>query len=313
MRFTRKIIGFRSGKRRNKVFASIGYIMFTLGFILSLSSGPTTRDSFVHALAWILLFLFIFIPIANIFSVRSKFFFFNRKSLFGKVLGTFGYVVMALIICMAIGTGMESATAKQLEAKQQSEQIAKAKEDANAKMKAQQEAQAKAQQEGQAKAQQEGQAKAQQEGQAKAQQEGQAKAQQEGQAKAQQEGQAKAQQEAQVKAQAQAKAEAEAQAKAQQEAQTQQTTVQILSVSNPAPRNSIATLTAKVTPGAFAYIAVHYESGDSTSPSLSPKQADSNGNVSWSWHVGGRTTIGTWPITVTCNSASADTQFTVVH
>lgn len=133
---------------------------------------------------------------------------------------------------------------------------------------------------------------------------------------------AKAKAEKEARAQADAETQGDTQAKAAQSRTStavaatpaqQQATIQILSVSDPAPRNSEATLTARVTPGATAYIAVHYESGDSTAQGLEPKQADANGDVSWSWHVGGRTTLGTWPITVTCNGASSDTQLTVVH
>ncbi len=89
--------------------------------------------------------------------------------------------------------------------------------------------------------------------------------------------------------------------------------IQIISVSSPAPRNSTATLKAKVAPGATASIVVHYKSGPSTAAGLEPKKADSNGNVSWSWHVGGNTTLGNWGITVSSEGSSEDTTFEVVH
>jgi hypothetical protein len=57
----------------------------------------------------------------------------------------------------------------------------------------------------------------------------------------------------------------------------QEETVQIISITDPAPRNSIATLEAKVSPSATAEISVHYESGDSTAQGLEPQQADSSG------------------------------------
>ncbi|TVY01497.1 hypothetical protein [Paenibacillus cremeus] len=93
----------------------------------------------------------------------------------------------------------------------------------------------------------------------------------------------------------------------------QEDSVKILSVSSPAPRNSTATLKAKVAPGATAHIVVHYKSGASTAAGLEPKKADSNGNVSWSWHVGGNTTLGSWRITVSSGNSSAETSFQVVH
>jgi flagellar biosynthesis GTPase FlhF len=228
MKFTRNIIGFRSGNRRNKIIASTGYVLFLIGLLVATSNAPTAWDSFVHALAWILLFLSIVIPIANIFSVRRKFFFFNRKSFIGKVLGIFGYVVLTLIVCAVVGFDMESATAKQMEAKQQAEQVAKANVEASAKVKAEQ-----------IKAKDDAKAKAQADAQAKAQADAQAKAQADAQAKAQADAQAKAKAQADAQAKAQADAQAKAQADAQAKVQAQQATVQILSISDPAPRNSI--------------------------------------------------------------------------
>jgi hypothetical protein len=89
--------------------------------------------------------------------------------------------------------------------------------------------------------------------------------------------------------------------------------VKILSVTSPAPRNSTATLKAKVAPGATASIVVHYKSGPSKAAGLESKKADSDGNVSWSWHVGGNTTLGNWRITVSSGNSSVETTFEVVH
>ncbi|SEC44357.1 hypothetical protein [Paenibacillus sp. GP183] len=89
--------------------------------------------------------------------------------------------------------------------------------------------------------------------------------------------------------------------------------VKILSVTSPAARNSTATLKANVAPGATASIVVHYKSGPSTAAGLESKKADSDGNVSWSWHVGGNTTLGNWGITVSSGNSSAETTFEVVH
>jgi hypothetical protein len=92
-----------------------------------------------------------------------------------------------------------------------------------------------------------------------------------------------------------------------------QATVKIISVTSPVKRNSYATLKAKVPPGATAYIEVDYQSGPSNAAGLEPKTAGSNGIVSWTWKVGGHTTIGTWPVTVTVNGMSTSTQIEVVH
>ncbi|ENQ3107282.1 hypothetical protein ACEOWJ_003365 [Bacillus cereus] len=229
MKFTSKIIGFRSGNKRNKIIASIAYVLFFLVLIAEMSAGPTLWDSFVHTLAWILLFILVLVPIANIFLVRNRLFFFNRKSFIGKIFGVFSYVIIALIVYSIVGFGMESATAKEARA----ERIAETKAKQEAETKAKQEAETKAKQEKEAKEKQEAEAKAKQEKEAKekqeakqetetkAKQEAEAKAKQETETKAKQEAEAKAKQETETKAkqEAEAKAKQEAEAKAQQEAQ----------------------------------------------------------------------------------------------
>jgi micrococcal nuclease len=44
---------------------------------------------------------------------------------------------------------------------------------------------------------------------------------------------------------------------------------------------------------------------------LGPATSDAAGYVSWTWIVGGNTTVGNWPITVTCGNGSAQTYITV--
>jgi hypothetical protein len=68
--------------------------------------------------------------------IRKKLFFFNRLSFLGRVFGILGYALLAIIVYSAIGFGMESATAKQLEAKQQAQQQVAAKSAADTKVKA---------------------------------------------------------------------------------------------------------------------------------------------------------------------------------
>jgi len=87
--------------------------------------------------------------------------------------------------------------------------------------------------------------------------------------------------------------------------------LQIVSVTSPARRGGTATLTAKASPGAQCSITVRYKSGPSTAAGLVPKSAGPDGMVSWSWNVGPSTTPGTWPIAVTCGSATADSAFMV--
>ena len=91
--------------------------------------------------------------------------------------------------------------------------------------------------------------------------------------------------------------------------------LQIVSVTSPVRPGASATLRAKTVPQAQCTIAVYYKTGKSTAQGLYPKQADSNGNVSWTWKVGTRTTPGSWRVVVTASfegkSISKQTYFTV--
>jgi beta-lactamase superfamily II metal-dependent hydrolase len=91
--------------------------------------------------------------------------------------------------------------------------------------------------------------------------------------------------------------------------------LEIASVTSPVSPGAYATLEARAPPGAQCTIAVYYKSGLSTAPGLYPKQADNNGDVSWTWKVGTRTTPGSWRIVVTATyegqTVSQQTYFTV--
>jgi hypothetical protein len=91
------------------------------------------------------------------------------------------------------------------------------------------------------------------------------------------------------------------------------TTARLVSVTSPARRNAHATLVAHVVPARRCTITVHYKSGPSVAQGLNPKRPV-HGRVSWTWMVGGNTTLGRWPITVNCGSAgSFRTQFRVIR
>lgn len=91
--------------------------------------------------------------------------------------------------------------------------------------------------------------------------------------------------------------------------------LEIVSVTSPIGPGYTATLRARTLPGADCTVAVYYKSGRSTASGLGSQKADSQGNVSWSWKVGTRTTPGSWRITVTSTSGgktvSQETYFTV--
>jgi hypothetical protein len=87
----------------------------------------------------------------------------------------------------------------------------------------------------------------------------------------------------------------------------------LVSVTSPVKRNAHATLVAHVVPARRCRITVHYKSGPSQAQGLDPKRPR-HGRVSWTWMVGGNTTLGTWPITVNCGTAgSFRTHFKVIR
>jgi hypothetical protein len=86
---------------------------------------------------------------------------------------------------------------------------------------------------------------------------------------------------------------------------------QITSVTSTVRHGSKATLQAITTAGASCSITVTYTTGRSHASGLKLENADSNGNVHWTWVVGARTKPGTFPIKVTCNpGGSATSQIT---
>jgi hypothetical protein len=91
------------------------------------------------------------------------------------------------------------------------------------------------------------------------------------------------------------------------------TTARLVSVTSPVARNELATLVAHVVPARRCTIKVLYKSGPSQAAGLNPKRPV-HGHVSWTWKVGGNTTLGRWPITVKCGTTgSLRTHFTVIH
>lgn len=69
-----------------------------------------------------------------------------------------------------------------------------------------------------------------------------------------------------------------------------------VSVTSPAPRNSMATVIIETAAGASCSIEVRYSSGASEALGLEPTTAGGDGRCSWTWKVGQKTTPGEWPI-----------------
>jgi hypothetical protein len=82
------------------------------------------------------------------------------------------------------------------------------------------------------------------------------------------------------------------------------TRARLVSVTSPVRKNAHATLVAHVVPALPCRITVHYKSGPSQARGLNPKRPV-HGRVSWTWMVGGNTTLGIWPITVNCGRAGS--------
>ncbi|MBI4289326.1 MAG: hypothetical protein HY671_12985 [Chloroflexi bacterium] len=74
-------------------------------------------------------------------------------------------------------------------------------------------------------------------------------------------------------------------------------------------------MTARTIPGANCTITVYYKSGPSKAAGLSPKMADPEGIVQWTWMVGSSTTPGTWRIVVSASqgggTVTKETSFVV--
>jgi outer membrane biosynthesis protein TonB len=90
-------------------------------------------------------------------------------------------------------------------------------------------------------------------------------------------------------------------------------TITNIKVTSPISPNSIATLTAKVAPNTEYDISVYYSSSASKADGLEAKVSDANGNISWSWKVGGRTKPGTYRIVIAGGGEKKESTFTVTE
>lgn len=81
----------------------------------------------------------------------------------------------------------------------------------------------------------------------------------------------------------------------------QQVEIKVISLTSPVSPGNPASMTIKTVANAGCRITVQYLSGPSKAKGLAPKTANSQGQLTWTWLVGSRTTPGTWPIVVTCS------------
>jgi len=63
-------------------------------------------------------------------------------------------------------------------------------------------------------------------------------------------------------------------------------------------RNERATISFIGEPDTIYTAMVRYQSGWSTAAGLGTQVSDEYGKISWTWHIGGRTTFGEWPFVV---------------
>ncbi len=88
--------------------------------------------------------------------------------------------------------------------------------------------------------------------------------------------------------------------------------INIVSLTSPISRGSQASITINTAPNVRCTITVHYKSGPSKAQGLDPKNSDGNGNCTWSWKVGTRTTPGDWRVVLTADGVGqTETYFTV--
>jgi hypothetical protein len=100
----------------------------------------------------------------------------------------------------------------------------------------------------------------------------------------------------------------------QQEQQQISYGINIVSLTSPISRGSQASITINTAPNVRCTITVYYKSGPSKAKGLDTKNSDSNGNCTWSWKVGTRTTPGNWRIVLTAEGVGqTETTFTVIE
>lgn len=95
------------------------------------------------------------------------------------------------------------------------------------------------------------------------------------------------------------------------ESPTEKTSIDFIRYPETAHRNEKVTVKIQGEPYTTYSITVTYSSGPSTAAGLRSKESDASGYVSWTWKVGGRTSFGTYPITVTGGGSSDTVYFDV--
>ncbi len=85
----------------------------------------------------------------------------------------------------------------------------------------------------------------------------------------------------------------------------------VLSFAEVVHRNETVSLTISGTPGVEYDIDVYYSSGESKAKGLENQIADTQGVVTWTWKIGGKTAFGTYQVVISGGGESQTVYFTV--
>lgn len=88
------------------------------------------------------------------------------------------------------------------------------------------------------------------------------------------------------------------------------TSIKLVQGAGTVGRGYTASLSIKGKPNTDYTLTVYYPSGPSKAAGVGTTKSDSNGNASWSWKVGTRTTAGAHSITITGGDQTLETSFT---
>lgn len=92
-----------------------------------------------------------------------------------------------------------------------------------------------------------------------------------------------------------------------------ETVLKLVSVTSPVSRNENATLTIIGKPNTEYKISVYYSTTASTASGLEKKTSNADGNVSWTWKVGGKTNAGEHRIVISGGDEKIETTFTTTE
>jgi len=87
--------------------------------------------------------------------------------------------------------------------------------------------------------------------------------------------------------------------------------ITLVSLTSPIGRNQTAKISIKGVPNTEYSISVYYSTSESSAAGLEDKISDTNGNVSWEWKIGGKTSSGDYRIVISGDGESSTFYFTV--